>query len=70
MRALKLLLVGAVAAGGALATAAPASAYCDSLIYELTGSCGNPCTVTASAYYTADRVARDRLPDMQFICYA
>ncbi|HEX8003520.1 MAG TPA: hypothetical protein VF519_12570 [Mycobacteriales bacterium] len=68
----KPLVAGLLGAGIALTLlpTAPASAYCDSLTYALTGHCSNPCTITASAYYTADRVAKDLLPDVQFICLA
>lgn len=65
---LKALLVAGAVAGGLFASAAPAAAYCDQLIYELTGRCDNGCTLTARTYHTLDDRARDLLPDVEFIC--
>jgi len=68
----KIIAIAALGAGVALSVlpAAPASAYCDNITSAITGGCSNPCTITAGAYYTADRVARDLLPDVEFICFA
>jgi hypothetical protein len=59
-----------VAVTTALLPATPASAYCDVVTSAVLGGCSNPCTVVARAYYTADDLARDLLPDVQFICLA
>ena len=68
----KIIATAALGAGVALSVlpAAPASAYCDTLTSAITGGCSNPCTVTARAYYTADDIALDLLPDVEFICLA
>jgi hypothetical protein len=67
----KTLAAAALAAGVAATLApAPATAYCDTLTYALTGMCGNPCTVTATAYDTARNVSRGTLPPVQFVCFA
>lgn len=58
----------ALAIGTAVLPATSASAYCSTLVYDLTGQCGNPCTLAAHGYYTADRTAADALPDVEFIC--
>lgn len=52
MTSARLLLAGALAAGGFLMSA-PASAYCSPVTYYLVGIC-NPCDVTAIAWRAAD----------------
>lgn len=65
----KLLLAGGLAAAGTFATSAPASAYCDALLSELTGRCTNGCVETTRTYHTADAKTGDKvLPDVEFIC--
>lgn len=57
MRSIKLLLAGVLVAGGTVTTAAPADAYCDAVLYALTGRCTNAgCIVTGVWNRTAEDV--------------
>lgn len=70
---MRRILAGALLGAGLLATAlpaTPASADCNVLVLVLTGQCHNACTVVALAYRTADGVALDALPDLEFVCPA
>lgn len=68
----KTLAVAALGIGLSLSVlpTTSASAYCDAVIYAVTGRCANGCTLVASGYHTADRTAKDLLPDVEFICMA
>ena len=64
MRSMKVLLVAAVAAGGTLATAAPASAYCDPVIEALTGNCTNAGCIVAGRYNKTANTANATLDEL------
>ena len=53
MRSIRILLLSAAVASGTVAVAAPASAYCDAVLYALTGRCTNAGCIVASGYNTA-----------------
>lgn len=66
----KLLATAALGAAMA-ATALPvtsASAYCDGLLYALTGECTNSCKITTGAYAAADYATNDTLPNIPAEC--
>lgn len=60
----------AFAVAASVLPVAPASAYCDPVLYELTGRCTNGCVIAGSAYMRADRAAKDLLPDVDWYCPA
>jgi hypothetical protein len=58
------LAIAAVASAGFLA--APASAYCDTTLYQTLGYC-NACSVVGGPYNVADRALKDKLPPLDCV---